>query len=79
MPQESKGALTKTVIYGVISVTLYLMLYLFANDVLELSKRGGWYFVVPILIAFTFSVVHGNFTGQFWDLLGVKAKPVKKK
>lgn len=78
MPKDSKGALTKTVVFGVVSVFLYFLLYYFANDILAMSKQGRWYFIVPMAIAFVFSIVHGNFTGQFWDLLGVKAKPMKR-
>ncbi|EDN70466.1 hypothetical protein BGP_5104 [Beggiatoa sp. PS] len=53
------------------------LLYYFEEPILDWSKRGGWYFLVPISMAF-FSIVHGTFTGRFWDLLGVKAKSVKK-
>lgn len=78
MPQDRKRALFQTLAYGAISIALYFALYLFADPILELSRQGRWYFIVPILIAFTFSAVHGNFTGQFWDLLGVKAKQAPK-
>lgn len=78
MSRESKRALTRTLLYGALSVALYLLLYLFEERVLALSKHGGWYFFVPMTIAFVFSVVHGNFTGQFWDLFGIKAKTTKK-
>jgi len=78
MPVEHKSVLLKTLIYGVLSVTLYFLLYLFSEDILERSKEGGWNFIYPVLIAFVFSIVHGNFTGHFWDLFGIKAKTTKK-
>ena len=78
MPIERKHAMVRTALFGVISIGLYLMLYLFADQILAYSKQGGWFFVVPITIAFVFSIIHGNFTGQFWDLFGVKAKTTKK-
>ena len=78
MPVERKRAFMRTALFGVISIGLYSMLYLFADQILAYSKQGGWFFVVPISIAFVFSIVHGNFTGQFWDLFGVKAKTTKK-
>jgi len=78
MPQDRSRVLYQTLIYGTISVALYFCLYLFADQILEVSKQGKWYFIVPIAIAFTFSLVHGNFTGQFWDLFGIKAKQAKK-
>lgn len=68
----------QTILWGITSIVLYLLLYLLEEPLLNLSKQGHWYFIVPIAIAFTFSLVHGNFTGHFWDILGVKAKPVKR-
>ena len=78
MSIERKGALVRTLIYGVVSIALYILLYIFEEDVLELSKAGRWNFIIPMIIAFVFSVVHGNFTGQFWDMFGIKAKTTKK-
>lgn len=70
--------LIRTVSYGAVSLLLYFLLYHFHDEVLDYSRQGQWFFIVPISIAFVFSVVHGNFTGQFWDLFGVKAKTTKK-
>lgn len=69
--------LTKTIFFGAISAMLYYLLYHFNQEILEMSKQGGWYFIVPISIAFVFSGIHGAFTGYFWELLGVKAKDKK--
>lgn len=33
-----------------------------------------WYVFAPIALAFALSYTHGNFTGVFWDLFGLKAK-----
>jgi hypothetical protein len=45
------------------------------------SAEGGtfidgvwWYVFAPIAMAFALSFTHGNFTGVFWDLFGLKAK-----
>jgi len=65
-------------LWGITSVVLYFLLYLLEEPILESSKQGHWYFIVPIAIAFVFSIVHGTFTSHFWDLLGVKAKSIKK-
>ena len=78
MSVEHKRAVQRTLIYGVISVTLYTLLYLYEEPILEHSKEGGWNFYIPMVIAFVFSIVHGNFTGQFWDMFGIKAKTTKK-
>jgi len=71
-------AVIQATVLGLLSVALYVLLYYFEEPILDWSKRGGWYFLVPISMAFIFSIVHGTFTGRFWDLLGVKAKSVKK-
>jgi hypothetical protein len=78
MAIEPKRVLTYTLLYGMVSCILYYLLYRFDTLILEYSKQGGWYFIVPLTIAFTFSIVHGNFTGRFWDLFGIKAKSTKK-
>ena len=78
MQAERNRGLKRTLSYGAVSVALYYLLYLFNSDILALSKEGRWNFVVPMIIAFVFSIVHGNFTGQFWDLFGIKAKTTKK-
>ena len=78
MPAERKRVLVRTVVYGAISVTLYSLLYLYNETILEFSREGRWFFIIPVGIAFTFSIIHGNFTGQIWDLFGVKAKTTKK-
>lgn len=37
--------------------------------------EGTWWFVLaPIAMAFALSYTHGNFTGLFWDVIGLKAK-----
>jgi len=78
MSKDGQRVLKKTLAYGIISITLYVLLYFYERDILALSKEGKWNFIVPMVIAFIFSIVHGNFTGQFWDLFGVKAKTTKK-
>jgi len=65
---------TKLVLYGLPTVGLYALLYAFEDSLLALIAQGGWLFVVPVAIAFVISFVHGGFTAQFWDILGIKAK-----
>ena len=66
--------IVRTLALGILSLLLYGTLFLAEDLVLQLSALGGWYFLVPVTIAFAFSLAHGAFTGHFWDLLGVKAK-----
>lgn len=64
--------------YGVLSMTLYGMLYYFSTDLVDIARatHAGHktMFFVPILLALVFSLVHGAFTSHFWDVLGIKAK-----
>lgn len=71
------SSLVKAVLYGIGSVALYVLLFLYADETVELARRTRegervW-FLVPIAIALVFSYVHGAFTGYFWDALGLKA------
>jgi hypothetical protein len=65
---------TKAVLYGLATLGLYSLLYVLEQPLLDFSAQGGWYFLVPVAMAFLFSAVHGAFTGHFWDVLGIKAK-----
>jgi hypothetical protein len=59
---------------GSITVVLYWALFHNESLVLDLSSKGHWAFWIPVAIAFVFSFAHGAFTGEFWDVLGIKAK-----
>lgn len=70
------GSARKAFVYGAASGVLYLLLFLYADLTVEwagLTRDGQkLYFLLPILIAFLFSYVHGAFTGHFWDAIGFK-------
>lgn len=68
----------RTILLGVVSLVLYIILFSNENAVLEISMAKGWGFLIPIAIAFLFSFVHGAFTGGFWDMLGLKAQTRKE-
>jgi hypothetical protein len=76
-PMQSR-ALVTTLILGAASTGLYFLLFAYADELIALAKatRDGnkLYALVPIVVAMVFSFVHGAFTGQFWDLLGLRAK-----
>ncbi len=73
-PSHSSNSLIKALGWGILSIALYLLLFFYEMEILELSAKGHWYFIFPIVIAFAFSIVHGNFTGEFWRSLGIRAK-----
>lgn len=74
----SSTALFSTLTLGLVSASLYLLLYFNTENlekVANLIRQGDkGYVVIPIGTALIFSFVHGAFTGKFWDLLGLKAK-----
>jgi len=69
------SSLAKAIVCGAASLALYALLFLYADETVELARRTRegekiW-FLVPIVIAFAFSLVHGAFTGAFWDAIGL--------
>jgi hypothetical protein len=77
------SSLVKAVLYGAASVALYVFLYLYAEQTVELARRTQegekiW-FLAPIVIAFVFSYVHGAFTGHFWDAIGISPATKKRR
>lgn len=75
--------LARAILYGIASVALYVLLFIYADETVELARRTRegetiW-FLVPIAIAFVFSYIHGAFTGAFWAAVGMKPAPNAKK
>jgi drug/metabolite transporter superfamily protein YnfA len=66
------------IILGILSLGLYGVLLTQQEFVNTYFTKGGIYAFLPIATAFIFSFVHGNFTGNFWTLLGVEASKKKK-
>lgn len=79
------GKIRFALIFGVLSIGMYYLLYNYAADLTSLAQsthaatdasQKGLFFV-PILIALSFSLVHGKFTSHFWEVLGIKPKNEK--
>jgi hypothetical protein len=66
-------ALVSAIIFGVLSIGLYVLLFLQQDLVNATFGKGGLYALLPIATAFLFSFVHGSFTGNFWTALGIEA------
>ena len=54
-------------------------LYYHKADAAACAAKGGriepgvwWHVLLPILLAFAVSIVHGAFTGLFWEAMGLK-------
>jgi hypothetical protein len=75
MFKKGKGKQTGRLLgFGALTAVLYWLLFYHETQVLGLSSQGKWAFWAPVTIAFVISYTHGAFTGEFWDMLGVKAK-----
>ena len=75
---SKKKPVGKMIVMGLISIALYTYLLTSQDQVNSTFAKGGWYALLPIITAFVFSFVHGNFTGDFWTVLGVEAARKKK-
>jgi len=60
--------------FGGLTAVLYFLLFYFEDEIVEITSKGGWSFLIPVAVAFAISYGHGNFTAAFWDWLGIKAK-----
>ncbi|WP_333843550.1 hypothetical protein [Pelomicrobium sp.] len=74
-----KKPLLPLALSGAGSGGLYLLLFLFEEEVLRATTRtDGLAWLLPVAMAFVFSLVHGAFTGYFWETLGIRGKPQGK-
>jgi hypothetical protein len=73
--QKPVGAM---IVMGIISIALYTTLLLKQDLLNNTFAKGGWYALLPIIMAFVFSYFHGSFTGSFWTVLGIEAARKKK-
>ncbi len=63
----------RAVLFGIISITSYVVLFTYQEMVMEIISRGGFYAAVPVVIALYFSLIHGSFASNVIDALGLKA------
>ena len=73
-----KKPVVAMLVMGVVSLALYATLLLKQDMINSTFAQGGWYALLPIIVAFVFSYFHGGFTGHFWTVLGVEAARKKK-
>ncbi len=76
---QKKKPYLKTLLFGAISLTSYILLFTHQDWVTEQFTRGGYYAAYPIVTAFYFSFIHGAFGSNLLSLLGLEAKQSKKK
>jgi hypothetical protein len=73
-----KKPVVRMLVMGLISLALYAILLAKQDEVNGMFGKGGWFALLPVATAFVFSFIHGNFTGDFWTVLGVEAARKKK-
>jgi uncharacterized integral membrane protein len=73
VPTKSKPY-GKTIIFGTISISAYILLFTNEKLVTEIFTMGGWRWVYPVGAAFFFSFIHGAFASNLLSSLGLEAK-----
>ena len=68
-----KKAFKKAIVFGILSVCLYIALFINIDLVMKYFTKGGYYAVLPTITALIFSYIHGSFTSYVWTALGVVA------
>lgn len=66
----------QAVIWGILSIFMYLAIFLNAQTVTDYFTRGGIFAVPVIVTALLFSFIHGAFANYFIEAIGFK--PVSK-
>lgn len=70
---SSRSKLAQLGLFGIVTVLLYLFMFLFEDSIVGITQHGHWSFFIPIAFAFAVSYFHGHFTGGFWDVMGIRA------
>lgn len=70
---KKKNALPM-VVFGALSLALYVGLFRYEDWVTDTFSKGGIYTAWPILTAFVFSFIHGAFASNLLSFLGLEAK-----
>jgi hypothetical protein len=72
---DKKRPIGKLFFWGAFSLGLYALVFLNADAVQNYFGAGGVVRAgVIVAVAIIFSLVHGNFAGTFWDVVGIRAK-----
>ena len=64
----------KTIIFGGMSISAYVLLFTNEKLVTEIFTMGGWRWVYPVGAAFFFSFIHGDFASNLLSAIGLEAK-----
>lgn len=76
MRSERKRPIKEAIIWGLISLTAYLLVFLNQEAVINYFARGGAVSAVLIVLAITFSLIHGTFANYLLEALDIR--PLQK-
>lgn len=74
MKANKKKPYLMLVVFGVISLSMYVTLFTHQGWVTENFTRGGYYAAYPIVAAFLFSFIHGAFASNLLSVIGLEPK-----
>lgn len=60
--------------FGLVSLSLYVILLMNEQLVTDTFTKGSWYTVLPVGGALIFSFIHGAFASNLLSILGIEAK-----
>lgn len=70
---DQTRSVTRTIIWGIISLAAYLLIFLNQEVVTKYFTQGGFFALVVIITAIAFSVIHGAFANYLLEALGIHA------
>ena len=71
---KKNDPIIKSLILGLVSLSAYVILFIYEEWVIQNFSKGGCYAAFPILTALLFSFIHGAFSSNFICTLGLKEK-----
>ena len=74
MKDKKKKPYLMTLIFGAVSLAMYVALFTHQGWVTETFTKGGYYAAYPIAAAFLFSFIHGAFASNMLSVFGLEAK-----
>lgn len=74
MKANKKKYYLMAVIFGAVSLSMYVALFTHQGWVTDTFTKGGYYAAYPILAAFIFSFIHGAFASNLLSSLGLEPK-----
>lgn len=73
-PAAKSKPYRKTLVFGMLSISAYVLLFTNEKLVTEIFTMGGWRWVYPVGAAFFFSFIHGAFASNLLSAIGIEAK-----